>query len=313
MIQIYDINGRVIYVAQDATNVREAVQEAVQARVNHAGANLAGADLAGANFTDANFESTNLAGANLAGANLAGARLAGANLEGADLAGANFTDANLEGTNLVGANLARANFEGTKLAHTNLEDANLARANLLRANLLRANLAGANLAGANLAGANLARANLAGANLARANFEGARLARTNLAGANLVRPKGFAPERINDLLMLLDQPGKIRAYKLVNKHCEGPFNGGIVYKIGSTYEVEDADCDASRECGPGINLATLPWCLRNWRPGCRVLLAEFVAADIAAIPVAEGKFRVHRCKIVGEVEVDPAKLGLMTE
>jgi hypothetical protein len=265
MINICDIYGRVLYVAQNATDMREAVQEAVQARIN-------------------------LEDADLAGTNLEGADLYGANLAGADLAGANLADA--------------------RLVHANLADARLVHANLADANLARANLAGANLAGANLAGADLEGANLAGADLAGADLEGADLYGANLAGANLVRAKGFAPERINDLLMLLDQPGKIRAYKLVNENCEGPFNGGIVYKIGSTYEVEDADCDASQECGRGINLATLPWCLRNWRPGFRVLLAEFVAADIAAIPAAEGKFRVHRCKIVGEVEIDPAKLGL---
>jgi hypothetical protein len=288
MIQIYDFKDRVLYVAQDATDMREAVQLAVQTRIDLAGANLAGANLEGAD----------LEGADLARADFAGADLAGADLEGADLYGANFT----------GAKLAHANLEDAYLARADLVDANLAGACLVDAYLARADLVDANLEGADLYGANLADANLARANLLRAN-----LLRANLAGANLVRAKGFAPERINDLLMLLDQPGKIRAYKLVDEDCEGPFNGGIVYKIGSTYKVEDADCHASRECGPGINLATLPWCLRNWRPGFRVLLAEFVAADIAAIPAAEGKFRVHRCKIVGEVEIDPAKLGLMTE
>jgi hypothetical protein len=94
--------------------------------------------------------------ANLAGANLADANLARANLAGANLADANLADANLAGANLADANLARAY----------LARANLARANLARAYLARANLARANLARANLARANLTRANLADANLA---------------------------------------------------------------------------------------------------------------------------------------------------
>ena len=60
-----------------------AVQEAIKARANLAGANLADAYLAGANLAGAYLARANLAGANLAGANLAGANLADANLAGA--------------------------------------------------------------------------------------------------------------------------------------------------------------------------------------------------------------------------------------
>ena len=35
-----------------------------------------------------------------------------------------------------------------------------------------------------------------------------------------------------------------------------------------------------------------------------ILLVEFVAADIACIPLGtDGKFRLHRCWVVGEVNV----------
>jgi hypothetical protein len=70
--------------------------------------------------------------------------------------------------------------------------------------------------------------------------------------------------------------------------------------VGESYSVGDADTDDLNQCGAGINLATLPWCLQNWRPGYRVLVAEFSAKDIAAIPVGDGKFRVKRCRIVRE-------------
>lgn len=129
------------------------------------------------------------------------------------------------------------------------------------------------------------------------------------SGANLGGAKGIAPERFTPLLMLRDQPGAIRAYKLVNEKSEGPFNGGIKYEIGESYSVEDACTDETIQCAAGISLATLDWCLREWREGFRVLIAEFTAEDIAAIPHAtDGKFRVHRCKIVGEKDIS----GLVT-
>ena len=170
-----------------------------------------------------------------------------------------------------------------------------------------ANLAGANLAGANLAGANLARAYLAGANLARAYLAGADLARADLAGA-----KGISPERCTSLLMLLDQPGKIHAYKLVNAKGEGHQYGGLKYEIGKSVSVKDADCDPDTQCGAGVNVATLDWCLREWCEGYRVLIVEFTAKDIAAIPTAtDGKFRLHRCKVIAEKQIDPVALGLV--
>jgi len=93
-----------------------AVQEAIKARANLAGANLADAYLAGANLAGAYLARANLAGANLAGANLAGAYLARANLAGAYLARANLAGANLAGANLAGANLADANLAGARNA-----------------------------------------------------------------------------------------------------------------------------------------------------------------------------------------------------
>ncbi len=87
----------------------------------------------------------------------------------------------------------------------------------------------------------------------------------------------------------------------MNKAGAGVFNGGITYKIGEAYEVKDANTDEKVSCAKGINLATFDWCLRELEPGYRVLVAEFEAKDIAAIPTAtDGKFRVYRCKIGGE-------------
>ena len=170
----------------------------------------------------------------------------------------------------------------------------LSGANLSGANLSRANLSGANLYGADLSGANLSRADLSGANL-----YGADLSRANLSSA-----LGCPTQACTPLLMLLDQPGKIRAYKLVNAKGEGPINGGLKYEIGKRVEVADANTNPNTHCAEGINVATLDWCLREWKDGFKILLVEFEAADIAAIPTAtDGKFRLHRCDVVGEKDV----------
>lgn len=95
----------------------------------------------------------------------------------------------------------------------------------------------------------------------------------------------------------------IGAYKLVTQSGEGPFNGGITYRVGESVSAE-ANTDPREQCGAGINVATLDWCLRNYSTGYRVLVVEFTAADIACIPTAtDGKFRLHRCTVVAEKDI----------
>ena len=56
-------------------------------------------------------------------------------------------------------------------------------------------------------------------------------------------------------------------------------------------------------------MATLDWCIKEWQQGYKILVAEFTKTAIAAIPIAsDGKFRVHKCKIVGEKDLK--ELGL---
>jgi hypothetical protein len=242
----------------------------------------------------ANLEGANLEGANLEGANLEGAYLEGAYLKGANLKGAYLKGANLEGAYLEGANLKGANLEG--------------------ANLEGAYLEGANLKGAYLEGANLKGANLEGAYLKGANLEGAYLEGANLKGANLEGANGLHPYRVQPLLMLLDQPGKIHAYKLVNRDNRGPFYPQIEYVAGATIERPQASTDINDECAEGISVATLDWCLSEWKAGYKILIVEFEAADIAAIPTfGNGKFRLFRCTVIGEKELDYKELGLIKE
>ena len=140
---------------------------------------------------------------------------------------------------------------------------------------------------------------------------GANLSGANLYGADLSGAKNFSKYMVTPLLFLLDQPGPIRAYKLINNLGEGPFNGGINYLIGENFVDSDVDTDENLQCGKGINLATLDWCMKEWKSGYRILVMEFGPDDIAAIPTAtDGKFRVRQCKRVGEKDL--VEIGLIS-
>jgi hypothetical protein len=228
------------------------------------------------------------------------------------------TGANLSGANLYGANLSRAYLSGADLSRANLSGADLSRANLFGADLYGANLSGADLYGANLYGADLSRADLSGADLSRANLSGADLSRANLSGADLSRAylsranlsgaDGISKYRTTPLYMLLDQVGKIRAYKLTNAKGEGPFSGGIKYIVGETVSC-NADTNENNQCSYGISVATLDWCIANWQEEYKIKIVEFTAKDIACIPIAsDGKFRVSKCKVIGEKDLK--ELGL---
>ena len=137
-----------------------------------------------------------------------------------------------------------------------------------------------------------------------ANLRFANLRSADLRSADLGSAKGLQPERSNELLLLREQVGKIRAYKLVTADLKSPIHSEnpITYEIGSTVQAE-ADTNEAKDCGAGINLATLPWCLNEHRDGRRILVCEFTAKDIAAIPNADGKFRVHKAKVVKELDL----------
>lgn len=245
---------------------------------------------------------------------------------GADLSGVNLRCVNLRGVNLVRAKLHGANLHGTDMYRARVGEADLSEADLSWADLSKTDMHGANLRGTDLHGTNMHGANLSEADLSNADLSWADLSRTDLSGAklhgtrlygtnlseaDLSEVEGVKPEWVTPLLLLHDQPGPIRLYKLVTADGSGPFSKGVQYEIGGQYCVENADCDVNHDCGAGINLATLDWCLSKWRPGYRILVAEFTAADIAVVPTAtNGKIRVHACRIVGEKDL--ATLGLPT-
>jgi len=217
-------------------------------------------------------------------ANLKGANLKGANLEGANLEYANLEDANLKGANLKGANL-----EGANLEYANLEDANLEGANLEGANLEDANLEDANLKGANLKGANLKDANLKGANLEDA--------------VNFPLPQLY-------ILKQLSPKTKITLWKYIKDGKSPISNNPITYIVGKSYVETIYESDERVECGAGLSLATLQWCLNDslFENNVSYIECQFTPADIVAIPFAtDGKIRVKKLKVLREVGREEAE------
>lgn len=111
------------------------------------------------------------------------------------------------------------------------------------------------------------------------------------------------------LYLLLDQTDPIRAYKVVNQKNEGVYNGGIVYEIGKEVIDGNFNEDEYEQCGAGINLATLDWCLNVYQEDYKILIVEFNkltkdGKNNILIPVAsDGKFRVKECRVIGEKDL----------
>jgi hypothetical protein len=126
MIEIVNRYTRaVLYKAESAESVRDALIEAVQKKADLGGADLRSAYLRSADLRSADLGGAYLGGADLRGADLRGANLSGANLGGADLRSAYLRSADLRSAYLGGADLRSANLGGADLRSAYLRSANL--------------------------------------------------------------------------------------------------------------------------------------------------------------------------------------------
>ncbi len=135
--------------------------------------------------------------------------------------------------------------------------------------------------------------------------EWAYLLGANLSGTNL---KKTIYENINWLAYIGIVPnarGKARAYKLITQKGEGPFNGGLNYLNTKIFSIDNINTDCNQQCGAGINLAIFAWCIHNRQSNSnRLLLMEFdCSLDNLVCPIGtDGKFRVKKCKKIGECD-----------
>jgi hypothetical protein len=112
------VNGKVLYTAESATDVKTAVEDAVLSGAVLRGAVLSNADLSGAVLRGAV-----LSNADLRNAVLRGAVLRNADLRGADLSNADLRNAVLSGADLSGAVLRNADLRGADLRGADLRGA----------------------------------------------------------------------------------------------------------------------------------------------------------------------------------------------
>ena len=94
----------------DVATIKEAVEQAIQKKIN-----LRGSDLRGSDLSYSNLSGSNLGGSNLSYSNLSGSNLGGSNLRGSDLSGSNLGGGNLSGSDLGGSNLSGSNIDGEKI------------------------------------------------------------------------------------------------------------------------------------------------------------------------------------------------------
>jgi hypothetical protein len=107
-----------------------------------------------------------------------------------------------------------------------------------------------------------------------------------------------------DLEKLRNHQGMVRAYKVTDANANGPHHHAkkLDYAVGKKLEVFDANTKDSVDCGAGINLTSRAQGKKWAQAGYRMFIAEFHSDDIAAIPTLGDKMRVHRCKIVEEID-----------
>jgi hypothetical protein len=234
------------------------------------------------------------AGVSLANADLRKASLSGADLSGARLAGANLQQASLSDTNLSGADLRGADLTGSWLCDSSLRGADLNGSCLRGASLRGADLTGSFLCGADLRGAALAGAVLKDAILDAADLRGADLCGALMTPMDLVCVK-LSQYHQSSYNILRTQRGPLRLYKYLTTAMQSPYYP-TVYEVGKTYISENACDDTSLQCGPGINVATLQWCLQDTRND----LSNFIYVEVEVDPrdlivprFSDGKFRIR--------------------
>ena len=212
---------------------------------------------------------------------------------------------NLSNANLSYANLSNADLSNANLYNANLSYADLYNAYLYNAYLSNADLSNANLSYANLSNANLSNANLSNADLSNANLSNADLSNANLSYANLKNIPHLNHLTINEYIKKYDikQKGtKIIVYKGVDNKLKSPANldAQIFYKKNKTVTVDFANADIFTSCGHGINLCPTLELAKQW--GNRLIKVEVDIGDIVCIPLDDEKFRVKKCKVLGEIK-----------
>ena len=185
--------------------------------------------------------------------------------------------------------------------NADLRSANLSYANLRSATLSSADLSYADLSYANLSYADLRSADLSYATLRYATLSYANLRYANLRSADLSSANNINKYYATDLSSLLtNQPNRLIAYKYLTKQMQSPIqNKKITYKVGKEY-TEKVDDNRSKDCGKGLNIASLEWCLKGTQGNLDDYIyieVSFDPKDVVVPYFSDGKFRVSKLRV----------------
>ena len=101
--------------------------------------------------------------------------------------------------------------------------------------------------------------------------------------------------------------GEITLYKAVHKHSEkyfSHFDDEFEYRIGEIAVPDNGfDDDVHKNCGAGINMAPLHWCLDygRWWDDLAILEMTALREDVVVPMNTDGKVRARKAKVVREV------------
>ena len=101
--------------------------------------------------------------------------------------------------------------------------------------------------------------------------------------------------------------GEITLYKAVHKHNEqyfSDYDDEFKYRIGEIAVPDNGfDDDVDENCGAGINMAPLHWCLNYGRVWDDIAILEMSALreDVVVPMNTDGKVRARKAKVIREV------------
>ena len=107
--------------------------------------------------------------------------------------------------------------------------------------------------------------------------------------------------------------GKAKLFKAVRKH-DGVYlsdwDADFVYTIGKSVVADSFCTDPNEDCGHGIHMAYLDWCLAyggSW-PNLAILEVEADMSKIVVPKYGSGKVRAPSCKVIREVPLEECGL-----
>ena len=130
--------------------------------------------------------------------------------------------------------------------------------------------------------------------------------------ARIVRDPCSIDEYV-DFYGIENSNGKAKLFKAVRKHdgvYRSDWDADFVYTIGESVAADGFCADPNENCGRGIHMAYLDWCLAYGNCWTDLAILE-VEADMSTVVVPKfgsGKVRAPSCKVIREVPLEECGL-----